>query len=91
MQQKQFKAGNADTTFTAKLGGTTGRTVLITRDDQPDHLFLTLDPVDHDVARELLKMPDDEFLDMAVRQAIEDDLINKALESGGPVVALLKH
>ena len=91
MHHKQFTLEGQATTFTASLEGETRRIVQITRDDRPGHPFLTLDPVDHDVAHELQKISDEAFLDMAIRQATEDRLIEKALESHGPVVALLKH
>lgn len=91
MHRKQFSLKGNTATFTASLEGETRRIVRITRDDHPGQPFLTLDPVDHDVARTLQEMSDEEFLDVAIRQAIEDHLIDKALESRGPVVALLKH
>lgn len=91
MHQKQFTLEGKTTTFTASLESETHRTVQITRDDHPGQPFLTLDPVDHEVAHALQRMSDEDFLDMAIRQAIDDHLIDKALESHGPVVALLKH
>ena len=91
MYRKQFNVDGVSNTFTARLEGETGRTVQIERDDHPGHPFVTLDPVSHDVAHELQKLSDQEFLDMAIRQAIEDKLIAKALQSHGPIVALLKH
>lgn len=90
MHRKQFTLEGNTATFTASLEGETRRIVQITRDDRPGQPFLTLDPVDHDVAHALQDMNDEDFLDMAIRQAIEDHLVDKALESHGPVVALLK-
>jgi len=91
MHKKHFSLEGQKTTFTASLEGETRRTVQISRDDRPGVPFLTLDPVDHEVAHALQKMSDDAFIDMAIRQAIDDQLIEKALESHGPIVALLKH
>lgn len=91
MHQKQFSLEGKNSTFTASLEGETRRIVQITRDDCPGQPFLTLDPVDHDVAHAFQTMSDEAFLDFAIRQATEDHLIDKALESHGPVVALLKH
>lgn len=88
MQQKQFTHQGVG--FTARLEGETARSVSITRDDHHGHPFVNLDPVDHELAHRLQKLDDAEFLDHAIQQAIADGLIAKALESGGPVVALLK-
>lgn len=90
MTQKSFRVDGVSTAFTAILESETGRMVRISRDDHPQTPLITLDPVDHDVAHALQALPDDAFLDKAIRQAIDDGLIAKALESGGPVVALLK-
>jgi hypothetical protein len=91
MHRKQFSLEGKKATFTASLEGETRRIVQITRDDHPGQPFLTLDPVDHDVAHAFQAMSDEAFLDFAIHQAIQDHLIDKALESHGPVVALLKH
>ena len=91
MHRKQFSLEGQTMTFTASLEGETRRIVQIIRDDRPGQPFLTLDPVDHDVAHALQEISDEAFIDMAIRQATEDHLIEKALESHGPVVALLKH
>lgn len=91
MDSKQFSVAGAATTFTAMLEGETRRTVQIERDDHRGHPFVSLDPVSHEVAHQLQAMDDEAFLDMAIRQAIEEDLIGKAMRSHGPVVALLKH
>ncbi len=91
MHHKQFSVDGVSITFTAALEGETARTVQITRDDHPGRPFLTLDPVDHEVAHALQKMSDEVFLEMAIRQAIDEHLIHKALESHGPIVAMLKH
>lgn len=91
MRQKSFSVETCPTTLTARLGGETGRTVLIMRDDQPEPPFVTLDPVNHEIAHALQSIPDDQFLDLAIAQALHDGLIHKALQSGGPVVALFRH
>jgi len=91
MHEKQFSVEGVTPLFTARLEGETGRTVQITRDDRPGVPFLTLDPVDHEVAHALQSLSDASFLDKAIQQAIDDQLIHKALESHGPIVALLKH
>lgn len=91
MLQKAFTVPGCEVGFLARLGGETGRTVLILRDDQPEPPFVTLDPVNHDIAHTLQAIPDDTFLDMAITQAMRDGLIAKALQSGGPLVALFKH
>lgn len=88
MQQKSFTHQGLN--FTARLDGETARSVSITRDEHPSHPFVNLDPVDHDLAHRLQQLNDSEFLDRAIQQAIADSLIDKALASGGPVVALLK-
>ncbi len=91
MHEKAFQVDGVTVGFTARLGGETGRTVLIMRNDRPEPPFVTLDPVDHHVAHELQRIPDDEFLELAIIQARRDGLIEKALHSGGPVVAMFKH
>ncbi|GAA5233682.1 hypothetical protein FOZ76_07680 [Verticiella sediminum] len=90
MRQKTFTVPGAGIRCTAKLEGETARTVLITRDDHPQTPLLTLDPVDHELAHVLQDLPDDEFLELAITRALDDGLLRKALDSGGPVVALLR-
>ncbi len=90
MTQKSFRVDGVAAGFTATLESETGRMVRIDRDDQPGTPLLTLDPVDHDVAHDLQALSDEAFLDRAIRQAIDDGLIARALESGGPVVAMLR-
>lgn len=90
MRQKPFSLPGSDARFIAALEGETARTVRIAREDQPQLPLLTLDPVDHELAHTLQGLPDDEFLELAISRALDDGLLRKALDSGGPMVALLR-